>query len=83
MLLLKSGRKSAFDEESCLVFGLKGIVYAGDFYYTSQICADGSVWFHDCMVTGKTCKYEGKLSTFSNSAVVAKYYHLLFILRNI
>src|SRR5882762_10029565 len=55
------------DGESCLVFGLKGIVYAGDFHYTSRVCAKGLVWFHDGMVTGRSCTYEGKLNVFTDS----------------
>ena len=55
------------DGESRLVFGLKGIVYAGDFHYTSRICANGLVWFHDGMVTGRSCTYEGKLNVFTDS----------------
>ena len=42
-------------------------MYAGDFHYISRVCVDGVVWLHDGMVTGKNCKYEGKLSAFNDS----------------
>jgi len=65
---IKVSKKISFsDGESRLVFGLKGIVYAGDFHYTSRICANGVVWFHDGMVTGRSCTYEGKLNAFTDS----------------
>jgi len=33
------------DMVPCVVFGLKGVVYYGDFHYTARICTGGSVWF--------------------------------------
>jgi hypothetical protein len=55
------------DGDSLVVFGLKGIVYHGDFHYTARVCTDGSVWFHDGMVTGRECTYEKRLSEFTGS----------------
>jgi hypothetical protein len=65
---VKVSKKISFhDGDPCVVFGLKGVVYTGDFHYTARVCIDGNVWFHDGMVTGRRCKYEGKLNTFSDS----------------
>jgi hypothetical protein len=55
------------DGDSSVVFTLKGVVYTGDFHYTSRIFINGNVWFHDGMVTGRKCKYEGKLSAFTDA----------------
>jgi hypothetical protein len=61
-------KKICFREgDNNVVFGLKGIIYTGDFHFTARVCTDGVVWFHDGMVTGRNCKYEGKLSAFSDS----------------
>jgi len=65
--VIVSKKISMYDGETRLVFGLKGVVYAGDFHYISRVCVDGAVWLHDGMVTGKNCKYEGKLSAFNDS----------------
>jgi hypothetical protein len=55
------------DDGSLVVFGLKGVVYYGDFHYTAQIFTGGSVWFHDGMVSGKKCTYEKRLTEFTGS----------------
>ncbi|KIM74019.1 hypothetical protein PILCRDRAFT_80449 [Piloderma croceum F 1598] len=65
--VIVSKKISIYDGETRLVFKLKGVVYAGDFHYISRVCVDGVVWLHDGMVTGKNCKYEGKLSAFNDS----------------
>jgi len=65
--LVEVSKKISFsDSNSLVVFGLKGIVYFGDFHYTARIVNEGHVWFHDGITTGKNCKNEGKLSTFTN-----------------
>jgi hypothetical protein len=65
---VKVSKKISFnDGETRLVFGLKGIIYSGDFHYTSRICVNGEVWFHDGMVTGNKCEYQGKLNVFTDS----------------
>ncbi|KIM79453.1 hypothetical protein PILCRDRAFT_35638, partial [Piloderma croceum F 1598] len=62
-----SKKISFHDDGSVVVFGLKGIVYFGDFHYTARVCTGGSVWFHDGMVTGRGCTYEKKLSEFTDA----------------
>ena len=50
---IQVSKKISFrDGDSLVVFGLKGIVYYGDFHYTAQVCAGGCVWFNDGMVSG-------------------------------
>ena len=55
------------DGYSLMVFGLKWVVYHGDFHYTARVCTDGSVWFHDGMVSGHECIYEKRLTEFTGS----------------
>ena len=63
---IEVSKKISFcDGDSLVVFGLKGVVYHGDFHYTARVCTDGSVWFHDGMVSGRECTYEKKLTEFT------------------
>jgi hypothetical protein len=65
---IRVSKKISFrDGDSMVVFTLKGIVYFGDFHYTSRICTGGSVWFHDGMLSGRQCIYEKRLSEFTDS----------------
>src|SRR5882762_3706944 len=77
--------KILMESVSVMEIGLKGIVYAGDFHYTSRVCANGLVWFHDGMVTGRSCTYEGKLNVFTDSDLSVcngKTSSLLYMLKN-
>ena len=48
-------------------FKLKGVIYFGEFYFTSCIfTSDTTVWFHDGMTTVRQCRNEGKIETFSD-----------------
>jgi hypothetical protein len=48
-------------------FKLKGVVYFGEFHFTSRIfTSDRTVWFHDGMTTARQCRNEGKAETFSD-----------------
>jgi len=65
---IKISKKISFkDGDGRVTFLLKGIVYFGDFHYTSRVCSGNSVWFHDGMTTGKQCTYEKKLGDFTDS----------------
>jgi hypothetical protein len=67
----KVGKNISFhDGNSMVVFDLKGMVYYGDFHYTARICVDGSVWFHDGMVTGRGCVYEKRLTEFTDTGLL-------------
>jgi hypothetical protein len=49
-------------------YELKGIVYLGEFHFTSRIItSDYKVWFHDGRVTARTCYEEGLLSDFNKT----------------
>jgi hypothetical protein len=52
---------------SMVIFGLKGVVYFGDFHYTARVCVGRKVWFHDGIATGRKCTYEKTLSDFTDS----------------
>jgi hypothetical protein len=62
-----SKRVSIPNGDNPVVLTLKGIVYHGDFHFTARICTNSHVWFHDGMVTGRKCRYEGKLSVLTDS----------------
>jgi hypothetical protein len=55
------------DGDSDVIFVLKGIVYHGGFHYTSRVVADGSVWFHDGIVTRRECEYERPLNEYRDN----------------
>ena len=55
------------DGDSLVVFGLKGVVYYGDFHYTARAYTGGSVWFNDGMVSGRKSTYEKRLTEFTGS----------------
>jgi hypothetical protein len=54
------------DDETA-VLDIKGLIYHGDFHFTSCIIEnDGSVWFHDGMTTGNSCENEGDFDKFTS-----------------
>ena len=61
-----SKKISMLEGDSMKIFNLKGIVYFGDFHYKAHVFTKRDVWFHDGMVTGRRCKYEKKLSEFTD-----------------
>jgi hypothetical protein len=61
-----SKKISIREGDSMKIFYLKGIVYFGDFHYTARVLTKRAVWFHDGIVTGRRCKYEKKLSEFTD-----------------
>jgi hypothetical protein len=46
---------------------LKGIVYSGNFHFTSRIVSDKNVWFHDGMTTKSKCQKVGHITDFSEN----------------
>jgi hypothetical protein len=65
---IEVSKKISFREgDSLVVFGLKGVVYHGDFHFTARVCTGGSVWFHDGMISGRKCTYEKRLTEFTGS----------------
>ena len=62
---IKASKKISFyDGEKNIIFGLKGIVYTGDFHYIARVCVDKAGSLHDGELT---CKYEDKPSEFTDS----------------
>ena len=58
-------------DDGMKVLQLKGIVYHGDFHFTSCIVSsDGVVWFNDGITTGRQCKKDGDLETMSSRKVM-------------
>ena len=65
---IQVSKKISFrDGDSLVVFGLKGIVYYGDFHYTARVCTGGCVWFNDGMISGRKSTYEKGLTEFTGS----------------
>ena len=58
------------DGETLIHMKLRGIVYFGDFHFTSRIIdSNENVWFHDSMVTGQTSSNEGKLHEYTTKSM--------------
>ena len=52
-----------------VVCNLKGIVYFGDFHYTSHICEEKHVCFNDGIVTEQKSRYEKPLVEFDGTGL--------------
>ena len=54
-------------DSETVVPDVRGLIYHGDFHFTSHIIgSDSNVWYNDGITTGSTCENEGdfdKLST--------------------
>jgi hypothetical protein len=55
--------KDANNKDSMLP--LKGVVYSGEFHFTSRIISGKDVWYHDGMITRSKCWNEGSATSFS------------------
>src|SRR6266481_7779075 len=54
-------------EGETVVLDVKGLIYHGDFHFTSCIIGtDGIVWYHDGMTTRSSCEDEGDFDKFSS-----------------
>jgi len=54
-----------------VVLDVRGLIYHGDFYFTSRITGtDGMVWYYDGMTTGNSCENEGDFDKFSSSKLL-------------
>jgi hypothetical protein len=62
-----SKRPSIHSGEKMVVFSLKGVVYFGDFHYTSCICVNKHVWLNNGMLTGQKSTYKKPLVEFSGT----------------
>ncbi|KAF8224058.1 hypothetical protein L208DRAFT_1513871 [Tricholoma matsutake] len=61
--------KSTNNKDSMLP--LKGVVYSGEFHFTSQIISDKNVWYHDGMTTKSKCWDEGNAASFSEKTYMS------------
>jgi hypothetical protein len=67
---IKVSKTLKFEQEGeTVVLDAKGLIYHGDFHFTSCIIiigTDGTVWYHDGMATGSSCENEGDFDKFSS-----------------
>src|SRR5882762_6372472 len=63
---IKVSKTLKFEQEGeTVVLDVRGLIYHGDFHFTSRIIGtDGIVWYHDGMTTG-SCENEGDLEKLS------------------
>jgi len=65
---IKVSKTLKFEQEGeTVVLDVRGLIYHGDFHFTSRIIGtDGIVWYHDGMTTGSSCENEGDFDKFSS-----------------
>ena len=65
---IKVSKTLKFEQEGeTVVLDVKGLIYHGDFHFTSHINGtDSFVWSHDGMTTGSSCENEGDFDKFSS-----------------
>ena len=65
---IKVSKTLKFEQEGeTVVLDVRGLIYYGDFHFTSRIIGtDGMVWYHDGMTTGSSCENEGDFDKFSS-----------------
>src|ERR1700683_2627242 len=65
---IKLNKTLKFEQEGeTVVLDVRGLIYHGDFHFTSRIIGtDGIVWYHDGMTTGSSCENEGDFDKFSS-----------------
>jgi len=63
---IKVSKTLKFEQEGeTVVLDVRGLIYHGDFHFTSHIIGnDGMVWYHDGMTTGSSCENEGDFDKF-------------------
>ena len=56
-----------FEQGETVVVNVRGLIYHGDFHFTSCIIGtDGIVWYHDGMTTRSSCANEGDFNKMSS-----------------
>jgi hypothetical protein len=65
---IKLSKTLKFEQEGeTVVLDVRGLIYYGDFHFTSHIIGtDGIVWYHDGMTTGSSCESEGNFDKLSS-----------------
>src|ERR1700692_3500762 len=63
-----------FEQEGeTVVLDVRGLIYHGDFHFTSRIIGtDGIVWYHDGMTTGSSCENEGDFDKLSSKTLLQR-----------
>ena len=69
---IKVSKTLKFEQEGeTVVLEVRGLIYHGDFHFTSRIIGtDGIVWYHDGMTTGSSCENEGDFDKFSSKKLL-------------
>ena len=64
---IKVSKTLKFEQEGeTVVLDVRGLIYHGDFHFTSCIIGtDGIVWYHDGMTTGSNCENDRVFDKFS------------------
>ena len=69
--LFRFPRWIALIQHETVVLDVRGLIYHGDFHFTSCIVGtDGTVWYHDGMTTGSSCENEGDFDKFSSKKLL-------------
>src|SRR5882762_747622 len=65
---IKVSKTLKFEREGrMVVLDVRGLIYHGDFHFTSRIIGtDGFVWYHDSMTTGSNCENDRDFDKFSS-----------------
>ena len=65
---IKISKTLKFEQEGeTEVLDIRGLIYHGDFHFTSRIIGtDGMVWYHDGITTRNSCENEGDFNKFSS-----------------
>ena len=69
---IKVSKTLKFEQEGeTVVLDVRGLIYHGDFHFTSRIIGtDGIVWYHHGMTTGSSCENEGDFDKFSSKKLL-------------
>jgi hypothetical protein len=65
---IKVSKTLKFQQEGeNVVLDIRGLIYLGDFHFTSRIIGtDGILWYHDGITTRSSCENEGDFNKFSS-----------------
>jgi hypothetical protein len=65
---IKLSKTLKFEQEGeTVVLDVRGLIYHGDFHFTSRIIGtNGNIWYHDGMTTRSSCENERDFDKFSS-----------------
>src|ERR1700734_2152636 len=69
---IKLNKTLKFEQEGeTMVLDVRGLIYHGDFHFTSCIIGNnGMVWYLDGMTTGRSCENEGDFDKFFSKSLL-------------